>query len=101
MNNGANSASKEAKKCFIRKTDGSLLTIADLPLDNTRRWIIRRKAEVVLAVEGGLLTLEEACNRYSLSVDEFLSWQRSFDRHGLPGLRTTRLQEYRKEKCHD
>jgi hypothetical protein len=75
--------------------DGSPLTIADLPPVSTKRWVIRRKAEVVAAVRGGLLSLSEACNRYRLTVDEFLSWQRSIDRHGLPGLRATRLQQYR------
>jgi len=54
-----------------------------------------RKAEVVAAVRGGLLSLEEACERYKLTVDEFLSWQRSIDKHGLPGLRATRIQDYR------
>jgi hypothetical protein len=53
------------------------------------------KAEVVAAVRGGLLSLEEACDRYKLTVDEFLSWQRSIDRHGLAGLRATRIQDYR------
>ena len=51
--------------------------------------------EVVAAVRGGLLSLEEACERYRLTVDEFLSWQRSIDKHGLAGLRATRVQEYR------
>jgi Protein of unknown function (DUF1153) len=75
--------------------DGSLLTIADLPAPRTKRWVIRRKAEVVAAVRGGLLSLEEACNRYTLTVEEFLSWQESIDQHGLGGLRTTRLQRRR------
>lgn len=75
--------------------DGSPLTIADLPKPETRRWVIRRKAEVVAAVRGGLLTLEDACKRYRLTVEEFLGWQRSIDRHGLAGLRATRVQEYR------
>jgi hypothetical protein len=57
--------------------------------------VIRRKAEVVAGVRGGLLTLEEACERYTLSVEEFLSWQRAIDRYGLLGLRTTRIQSYR------
>jgi hypothetical protein len=74
---------------------GEPLTIADLPPPETKRWVIRRKAEVVAAVRGGLLTLEEACERYSLSAEEFSSWQRLIDRHGVRGLRTTRLQEYR------
>ena len=49
----------------------------------------------VAAVRGGLLSLEDACSRYTLTVDEFLSWQMSIDQHGLAGLRTTRLQQYR------
>jgi len=66
-----------------------------LPPANTKRWVIRRKAEVVAAVRGGLLSLEEACSRYTLTVEEFLSWQYSIDQHGLAGLRTTRIQQYR------
>ena len=61
----------------------------------TKRWVIRRKAEVVAAVRGGLLSLEEACSRYTLTVEEFLAWQYSIDQHGLAGLRTTRIQQYR------
>jgi hypothetical protein len=57
--------------------------------------VIRRKAEVVAAVRGGLLSIEEACSRYTLTVDEFLAWQDSIDRHGFAGLRTTRIQLYR------
>ena len=79
----------------VRGPDGSPLTIADLPHSGTERWVIRRKAEVVAAVRGGLLSLEEACTRYTLTVEEFLAWQYSIDRHGLAGLRTTRIQQYR------
>ena len=68
--------------------DGSPLTIADLPAPGTKRWVIRRKAEVVSAVRGGLLSLEEACGRYQLTVDEFLSWHSSIDQHGLALRRT-------------
>jgi hypothetical protein len=48
-------------------------------------------------VRGGLLSLEEACTRYTLTIEEFLSWQHLIDRHGLAGLRTTRIQQYRPE----
>jgi hypothetical protein len=71
------------------------MSINDLPPANTKRWVIRRKAEVVAAVRSGLLSLEEACGRYNVSVEEFLSWQRLIDRHGMRGLRATRLKEYR------
>ncbi len=75
--------------------DGSPLTLADLPKPGTKRWVIRRKAEVVAAVRGGLISLEEACDRYALTTEEFISWQRAIDRHGMAGLRATRIQEYR------
>ena len=76
---------------------GEPLTIDDLPPPETRRWVVRRKAEVVAGVRNGLISLEDACNRYKLSVEEFLSWQRLIDRHGMRGLRTTRLQQYRRD----
>ena len=69
--------------------------LADLPPPETKRWVIRRKAAVVTAVRRGVLSLEEACARYRLSVEEFTSWQRLIERHGIAGLRTTRLQDYR------
>jgi len=74
---------------------GAPLTLSDLPPANTQRWVIRRKAEVVAAVHGGLLTLDEACERYRLTNEEFLGWQQSIERYGLAGLRTTRIQQYR------
>jgi hypothetical protein len=69
--------------------------IVNLPPTTTKRWVIRRKAEIVAAVDGGILSLEEACCRYMLTADEFVSWQASIEQHGLAGLRTTRLQHYR------
>ena len=80
---------------YVIGPDGSPLTLADLPSPNTKRWVIRRKAEVVVAVRGGLLSLEDACRRYTLTVEEFLAWQRAIETHGVAGLRVTRLQIYR------
>ena len=57
--------------------------------------MVRRKAAVVTAVQGGKITLEEALRRYQLTEEEFRAWQRAYDAHGLPGLRATRLQRYR------
>ena len=74
-----------------------VITMDDLPPPNTRRWVARRKATVVAAVRRGLITLDEACLRYTLSVEEYLSWERAIERHGLAGLRVTRLQDYRIE----
>ena len=70
-------------------------SIIDLPSPDTKRWVVRRKAVVVQAVRNGSISLQEACRRYRLSVEEFLAWQRAIDRYGIPGLRVTRLQIYR------
>lgn len=66
-----------------------------LPPPNVTRWTIRRKAAVVTAVANEVLTREEACRRYQLTEEEFAGWQRSFESYGLPGLRSTRIQQYR------
>lgn len=74
---------------------GEPLSLDSLPAPATTRWVVRRKAEVVAAVNGGLLSIDEVCERYSLTIEEFASWQRSVDRSGMQGLRVTRLQHYR------
>ena len=75
---------------------GKPIAFADLPPPNTKRWVMRRKAEVVAGVRAGLLSLEEACERYTLTTEEFLSWQKLVDQHGVRGLRATQLQKYRR-----
>ena len=88
---------RRPKVSYVIGPDGSPMTLADLPPPSTKRWVIRRKAEVVAAVRGGLISLEDACQRYTLTVEEFLAWQRAIDRFGLAGLRATRVQQYRVE----
>ena len=53
--------------------DGSILTRADLPPADTRRWVASRKAVVVRAVVYGLISEKEALERYALSEEEFAS----------------------------
>jgi hypothetical protein len=69
--------------------------MAGLPPPATKRWVVRRKAAVVAAVRSGEVTLEEAFRWYQLTEEEFRSWQRAFEIHGLAGLRITRTQQYR------
>ena len=69
--------------------------IDTLPPPNTKRWVIRRKAAVVAAVRSGGITMEEVCRTYGLSEEEFLSWDRALESHGLAGLRVTRIKQYR------
>ena len=74
---------------------GEPLTLDSLPPPSTSRWVVRRKAEVVAAVNGGLLSVDEACDRYGLTIEEFAGWQRAVDRSGMAGLRVTRIQHYK------
>ncbi|MCV2881126.1 DUF1153 domain-containing protein [Actibacterium sp. XHP0104] len=80
---------------MVTLPDGSTMTRADLPPVDTRRWVANRKAAVVKAVAAGLITRDEALKRYALSEEEFESWQMAVARHGIKGLRATRVQDYR------
>jgi hypothetical protein len=84
------------KARYVIGHDGRRLALADLPLPGTKRWVIRRKAEVVAAVRGGLVSQEEACSRYALSIEELLSWQQCIDQYGLRGLRANHVRFYPK-----
>jgi hypothetical protein len=86
---------KDAIVEYVIGPDGSRLTIGDLPAPETERWVARRKAEIIAAVRGGLISLETACSRYELTPAELSSWQRSFDQDGLRGLRMKQIQRYR------
>jgi hypothetical protein len=57
--------------------------------------VTRRKAVIVNAVRSGVISLDEVCRRYELSVEEFVAWENAIDTHGVPGLRVTRIQIYR------
>ena len=75
--------------------DGSILSRADLPPTDTRRWVASRKAIVVRAVMHGLITQTEAQERYALSEEEFGLWRQAVEQHGVKALRVTTIQKYR------
>ncbi len=75
--------------------DGSIMTRADLPATDTRRWVASRKAAVVKAVHANLISREDALKSYGLSEDEFTSWESAVKDHGIDALKTTALQKYR------
>lgn len=88
-------AQQNAKTLSVKGPDGRPMTREDLPPPGISRWVTRRKAEVVAAVRGGLLSRSEACERYALSEEELNGWAQLLDQHGTKGLRATRLQQYR------
>lgn len=75
--------------------DGSILTRADLPPADTRRWVASRKAKVIKAVAYGLMTEAEAMKRYALSEEEFAIWRSAIENHGEAALKVTAIQKYR------
>ncbi len=80
---------------MVTLPDGSIMSRADLPPVDTRRWVASRKAAVVKAIAAGLITAEEACARYTLSDEELQSWQAAILRHGENALKATAVQKYR------
>lgn len=80
---------------FVVGPDGERMTMADLPEPETRRWVPRRKARVVAAVEGGLISRECAFERYRLTEEEFNSWKAAMMRVGMRGLCVTKLGKER------
>jgi len=75
--------------------DGQVLSRADLPPETTRRWVVSRKIAVVRGVLYGLITQEEAMDKYGLSDEEFASWVKAVADHGEEALKATTVQKYR------
>ncbi|QIE44374.1 DUF1153 domain-containing protein [Pseudohalocynthiibacter aestuariivivens] len=75
--------------------DGTVMTQGDLPAPDTRRWVASRKLAVVRGVLYGLISQEDACDRYALSEDEFCEWIRAVSLHGEEALKATALKEFR------
>jgi hypothetical protein len=82
-------ADKGVPEPFVIGPNGDHLTIHSLPAPGKVRWVPRRKAELVAAVRGGLLTLSQVCERYSLTPEELFAWQEDLQQRGLAGLRAT------------
>lgn len=79
----------------ITLPDGTIMTRADLPGAQTRRWVASRKAAVVAAVDHGLITEAEALETWSLSQEELAGWRRAAARHGIAALKATAVQRFR------
>jgi hypothetical protein len=77
----------------MEKSKGDL--VLGLPPANTKRWVSRRKVAVVLAIRAGVISREEAYERYGLSPEELAAWEMAFDQYGIRGLRIMSLQNYR------
>ncbi len=86
---------REKGPVFVVLPDGTKMTRSDLPAPNTKRWVARRKATVVAAVDNGLIEPAEACEMYRLSSEELDLWRSAVRDHGAAALRVTAIQKYR------
>jgi hypothetical protein len=80
---------------IVTLPDGSVMSRADLPPVETRRWVASRKASVVKAVASGLISRDEAKTRYALSEEELSSWENAVRHHGKEALKATAIQRFR------
>jgi len=85
----ANNRAPAIDHCFLLVAVGLAGgPVASLPAQSRGHWSTAQRAP----------TLEEARERYALSVEELRAWERDLGRHGLHGLRATRVQIYRQDK---
>lgn len=82
----------------VRLPDGEILSVADLPDPGVVRWTVVRKQNVVRAVVHGLISQQEAIEKYELSEDEFLNWLQRYREFGTDGLKSTKMQAYRQPR---
>ena len=92
------SEDSDARPISVIGPDGEILTRATLPLPDIRRWGIYSKAQIVVAVDRGLLAFDEACQIYGLSPEELEHWRERYHSEGKAGLRVTHTQKYRKSE---
>lgn len=92
---GATADTMNRNSAQVEEPFNRILVLGDLPSPSIKRWHIQRKAMVVTAVRTGLIDVAEACARYNITIEEFLTWGRLLDEHGMRGLRTTYLKKYR------
>jgi len=70
--------------------NGRPLTLADLPPTDIKHWLPGHKANIATAVRGGLITADEVCKRYRLTLEELGTWEQRLVSHGIAGLRVSR-----------
>ncbi len=93
-----NHCSPKASLPYILDMNGNVVTRVDLPKPHTiRRWVASRKYLLVMAVQGGLITRPEVLQQYEISEEEFGMWESEYKRHGLNGLKVTRIQTRKKQ----
>jgi hypothetical protein len=77
-------------RIVVDSEQAGILATEIVPPASIRRWSPRRKAQVVRAVQTGLLSEAEACRRYCMTAEELSGWMHALDESGERGLRATK-----------
>ncbi|MGN6516207.1 MAG: DUF1153 domain-containing protein [Rhizomicrobium sp.] len=86
---------------YVIGPDGSPMTVFDLPSAKTQRWSLKLKADVIAAVKGGLISVEEATARYQLNQEKLIAWKNEVEEADLLQLRATRVRKQRTKRATD
>jgi hypothetical protein len=85
---GVKAIARGEGRAGCRRTNPSIIdkdkrdVVLGPPSANTKRWVSCRKAAVVLATRAGVISREEACERYALCPEELATWEAAFDQDG-------------------
>lgn len=71
---------------------GNIIAPYDLPPTGTVRWTENRKAIVVRAVRSGIISTEDALDRYHMTEKEFRLWEDGLAHQKEGGLKITKYQ---------
>ncbi|MBI5470666.1 DUF1153 domain-containing protein [Candidatus Kaiserbacteria bacterium] len=104
-----NEQAEKGKNKIPRKSDGTVLTLEDLPpatwapgvSQDKYFWRSEDKANVVSAVNTNLISRDEAFERYRLSPEEYATWEKLVASHGRAGLHARSLRAVRSDKNMD
>lgn len=86
---------------MIRPQQHHFLTLAEVfkaAQSKTFKWSASRKAVVVEAVRDRKLSRSDVEKRFGVSAEEFGSWSRGLETHGVAGLRSSRVQIYEPQR---
>src|SRR5271166_2150304 len=85
------------KRKVARGLRGNVIAPYDLPPAHGIRWTPLRKVDLIAAILGGVITLDEAKARYALTAEELSEWRRGLAAGGVKGLKATKRICKRKE----
>ena len=89
------------KRKVARGLRGNVIAPYDLPPAQGARWTPMRKVDLIAAILGGVITLDEAKARYALTTEELSEWRRGLAAGGVKRLKASRRARLSERRAHD